>query len=141
MSLDTFETEELTSAHNLVSTDGLVTEASMKAVLDVLGSGLSEDDVHDMFVVGGAKEGFDLKKWLAAFAHKDHGDQDDEVTSAFAAVSSGGALDMGKAETLIKLAGLDLKPKEFEAFKNIADYDSDGKVSLEDFVNMIHAQI
>jgi len=141
MSLDAFETTELTAAFNLVAKDGSMSEAALKAILDVLGSGLSEDDVHDMFVVGNAKDGFDLNKWLAAFDHKDHGDQDDEVTSAFAAVSAGGALDMGKAQTIIKMSGLDLKPKEFEAFKGIADYDNDGKVSLEDFVNMIHAQI
>lgn len=141
MSLDAFEVEELKAAFNLCSTDGKMTEATMKAVLDCIGAGLSEDDIHDMFVVGGGKEGFDEKTWLAAFEHKDHGDQDDEVQSAFACVSAGGALDMGKAQTLIKLSGLDLKPKEFEEFKNIADYNSDGKVDLDDFVSMIHAQI
>merc|ERR1719323_1762909 len=114
----------------MVSKDGMMDEAGVKAFTDVLGAGLSADDIHDMFIVGGGKEGFDEKTWLGAFEHKDHGDQDDEVQSAFACISAGGALDMGKAPTLIKLSGLDLKPKEFEEFKNIADYNSDGKVDL-----------
>lgn len=113
----------------------------MTKILEVLGAGLSGNDIHDMFMVGGGKDGFDEATWLKAFEHKDHGDQDEEVTAAFACVSSGGNLDMDKAKQLIALAGLDLKPKEFQEFQNIADYDNDGKVSLPDFVNMIHAQI
>merc|ERR1719219_2581529 len=76
-------------------------------------------------MVGGGKDGFDEASWLKAFEY----------------VSSGGNLDMGKCEKLIAMAGLDLKPKEFDEFKNIADYNSDGKVDMADFVSMIHATI
>eukprot|EP00497_Spongosphaera_streptacantha_P004220 TRINITY_DN5069_c0_g1_i1.p1 TRINITY_DN5069_c0_g1~~TRINITY_DN5069_c0_g1_i1.p1 ORF type:complete len:142 (-),score=34.37 TRINITY_DN5069_c0_g1_i1:80-505(-) len=141
MSLDGFETEELTAAFSMMAVDGKLDEARCKAFLDLLDSGLSADDVHDMFIVGGGKDGFDEKSWLGAFEHKDHGDQDDEVTSAFGCVSAGGNLDMAKAQKLMALAGLELKPKEFDEFKNIADYNSDGKVDMGDFVNMIHATI
>merc|ERR1719204_310284 len=141
MGLDAFETEELKAGFAMVAKDGKVTEDGMKAMLDILGSGLSENDIHDMFIVGGAKDGFDEAKWLAAFSHKDHGDQDDEVSAAFGLVSAGGQLDMAKAKAVIEYAGLELKPKEFDEFKNIADYNSDGKVDMEDFVNMIHATI
>merc|ERR1712241_518607 len=132
---------ELTAAFAMAAQDGTLTEARAKEFLDLLGSGLSESDIHDMFVVGGGKKGFDEKSWLAAFEHKDHGDQDDEVTAAFACVSAGGNLDMDKAQKLMSLAGLELKPKEFDEFKNIADYNSDGKVDMSDFVNMIHAPL
>jgi len=141
MSLDEFETEELKAAFNMMAKDGKLDEASVLAFLDVLGSGLSADDVHDMFMVGGGKDGFDEASWLKAFEHKDHGDQDEEVAAAFECVASGGSLDMGKCEKLIAMAGLDLKPKEFDEFKNIADYNSDGKVDMADFVSMIHATI
>jgi len=143
MSLDEFEQQELKAAYDLCKDDqGVITEAGMKKILDLLGSGLSEDDVHDMFQVSGAgKTGFTEEAWMKAFEHKDHGDQDEEVNAAFAAVSSGGALDLDKAKQLIAMAGLDLKPKEFEEFKNIADYNSDGKIDLSDFVNMIHAPL
>merc|ERR1712012_660392 len=105
---DAFETEELKAAFSMVSKDGKITEADMKGFMDLIESGLSEDDIHDMFIVGGGKAGFDLDGWLKAFEHKDHGDQDDEVTSAFGCISSGGNLDMDKAQKLMSLAGLDL---------------------------------
>merc|ERR1719192_1444727 len=73
-------------------------------------------------MVGGGKEGFSKDSWMKAFEHKDHGDQDDEVTTAFNCISAGGKLD-------------------FEKFKNISDYNSDGQVDQGDFVNMIHATI
>merc|ERR1711879_269694 len=141
MSLDEFEVEELTAAFSMMAQDGKLTEERVKAFLDLLDAKLSADDIHDMFIVGGGKAGFDEKSWLAAFEHKDHGDQDDEVTSAFVCVSAGGSLDMDKAQKLMSLAGLELKPKEFDEFKNIADYNSDGKVDMSDFVNMIHAPL
>merc|ERR1719510_977721 len=92
-------------------------------------------------MVGGGKEGFTLESWLKAFEHKDHGDQDGEIGVAFEGISSGGNLDMGICEKIIAQAGLELKPKEFEEFKKIADYNSDGKVDMGDFVSMIHATI
>merc|ERR1719348_2028159 len=141
MSLDAFETEELKAGFAMCSKDGLLTEARMGEILKILGADLTENDIHDMFIVGGAKEGFDEAKWLAAFGHKDHGDQDEEVSTAFGCVSAGGQMDMAKAQKIIAMSGLELKPKEFEEFKNISDYNSDGKVDMEDFVNMIHAQI
>merc|ERR1719510_962525 len=111
----------------MVSQDGVMEEKMMKGFLDTLGAGLSEDDIHDMFVVGKGKKGFDEKTWLGAFEHKDHGDQDEEVAAAFECVSAGGSLDWGKAAKLIQMSGLELKPKEMEELKNIADYNSDGK--------------
>jgi len=141
MSLDDFETDELTAAHNMLAKDGLLTEESMAGVLKILEAGLSDDDIHDMFVVGNGKNGFDLKTWLGAFEHKDHGDQDEEVNAAFACISKGGEMDMDKAKKILDYCGLDLKPKEFDEFKNIADYNSDGKVDMTDFCSMLHATI
>merc|ERR1712176_61147 len=117
--------------------DGKLTEEGMKAFTDALNTGLSENDVHDMFVVGGGKDGFTLESWLKAFEHKDHGDQDDELSAAFECVSSGGALNMDVCAKIIAMAGLELKPKEFDEFKKIADYNSDGKVDMADFTSMI----
>jgi len=141
MSLDEFETEELTAAFQMVQKDGTLTEARTKEILDILGSGLTENDIHDMFMVGGGKNGFSKDTWMKAFEHKDHGDQDEEVSSAFACVANGDALDWEKCKKILAFAGLELKPKEFEEFKNISDYNSDGKVDQGDFVNMIHATI
>merc|ERR1719192_3054245 len=141
MSLDNFETEELTAAFEMCSVDGSLTEGRAKEFLDLLNSGLSENDIHDMFVVGGGKNGFDLKGWLAAFEHKDHGDQDDEVTAAFGCVSAGGILDMALATKIMNMSGLQLKPKEMDEFRNLVDYNSDGKVDMDDFINMLHSNI
>lgn len=141
MPLDEFETEELTAAFEMCQKDGIVTEARVKECLDIMKAGLSDNDVHDMFMVGGGKEGFTKEQWMKAFEHKDHGDQDDEVTTAFNGVSAGGALDFEVAKKILAFGGLELKPKEFEEFKNISDYNSDGKVDQGDFVNMIHATI
>merc|ERR1711879_957820 len=113
----------------------------MKALIDILGVKLSYNDIHDMFMVGGGKDGFTKDTWMKAFEHKDHGDQDDEVSTAFDCLSNAGVLDFEKAKAILAYAGLELKPKEFEEFKNISDYNSDGKVDQGDFVNMIHATI
>merc|ERR1719245_258765 len=92
-------------------------------------------------MVGGGKGGFSKETWMKAFDHKDHGDQDEEVTTAFNCVSAGGVLDFDVGKAILAYAKLELKPKEFEEFKNISDYNSDGKVDQGDFVNMIHATI
>lgn len=141
MPLDEFETEELSAAYNMLQKDGTITEARVKECLDILGAGMDENAVHDMFMVGGGKNGFSKETWMKAFEHKDHGDQDEEVTTAFNCVSAGGSMDFDKAKKILDFAGLELKPKEFEEFKNISDYNSDGKVDQGDFVNMIHAMI
>lgn len=141
MPLDEFETEELTAAFQMCQKDGTVTEERVKEILDIMGAGLTQNDIHDMFMVGGGKEGFSKDGWMKAFEHKDHGDQDEEVTTAFNCVSAGGILDFEKCKKILAFGNLELKPKEFEEFKNISDYNSDGKVDQGDFVNMIHATI
>merc|ERR1719336_3866483 len=55
-------------------------------------------------MVGGGKEGFSKDSWMKAFEHKDHGDQDEEVTTAFGCVSAGGNLDFAKVEKILAYA-------------------------------------
>merc|ERR1719510_710519 len=101
MALDEFETEELTAAFQMCQKDGTVTEAAVKQLLDILESGLSDNDCHDMFMVGGGKDGFSKDGWMKAFEHKDHGDQDDEVATAFNCISTGGAMDFEKVKKIL----------------------------------------
>merc|ERR1711879_280851 len=75
--------EELTAGFEMIAKDGTMSEARTKEFLDLIGSKLSGDDIHDMFMVGGGKNGFTLEGWLGAFEHKDHGDQDGEVEVAW----------------------------------------------------------
>merc|ERR1719150_214864 len=61
-------------------------------------------------MVGGGKEGFSKDSWMKAFEHKDHGDQDEEVSTAFGCVSKGGNLDFDLCKKILAFSGLELKP-------------------------------
>jgi len=140
MSLDSFETAEIKAGFSLLAKDGKLTEEVVQQACALVKMGLTEDEIHDVFILfGGTKGGFTEENWLKAFKHKDHGDQDDEVQLAFKGISEGGRLDWGKVTKLLKMNGRSIPDEVLETMQGVCDYDNDGAVSMDDFIKMIHA--
>jgi len=141
MSLDAFETAEIKAGFDLLAKDERLTEEVVQRASELVKIGLTEDEIHDVFILfGGTKGGFTQENWLKAFKHKDHGDADEEVTKAFNGVSEGGRLDWGKVTTLLKLNGRVIPDEVLETLQGVCDYNNDGAVDMDDFVKMIHAE-
>jgi len=140
MSLDAFETKELKAGFKLLAKDGKLTEEVVQQACELVKIGLTEDEIHDVFILfGGTKGGFTEDVWLKGFKHKDHGDQDEEVKLAFEGISEGGRLDWAKVTRLLKMNGSSIPDEVLETLQGVCDYDNDGAVSMDDFVKMIHA--
>jgi len=140
MSLDAFETAEIKAGFGLLAKDGKLLEEVVQEACKLVKLGLTEDEVHDVFILfGGSKGGFDEATWLKAFKHKDHGDADEEVKLAFNGIAEGGRVDWGKVTTLLKMNGRSIPDEVLETLQGVCDYNNDGAVDMDDFVKMIHA--
>jgi len=141
MALTSDEQAEIKAGFWLFAVDEKLTEDVVQKAVKDLKIGISENEIHDMFILfGGGKGGFTEDAWLKAMQHTEYKDDNPDMKAAFESLASNGRLDWDKVKKALTLNGRSIIDEIFETLQNVCDYQNDGCVDFEDFITMIHAE-
>lgn len=145
--LEKWEKEQLQAGFELLdlNKDGRIVLDELSAALAACGFEYSEQDVADMIRVVDSNRNADasitLPQFLRLFPHQNMEESQEDIEDAFNHISKGeGDLTKEDLMNIFQSIQIDCTEEEIDELIQMADFDEDGYIGLEDFRAMCNSK-